>query len=147
MVGPRSLELLLTEATVDGPVALRLAIFNSLQDAGINKDSIEGIECFSKILWYIVFNTIEDTTKYSERSITLFEREYTLKSNDRYTARPNYIFVRIYGYPLDAERETLEQTLGLYGDMEDITDDVDGRMGIKTGVRHARFSKLQENIP
>ena len=78
----------------------------------------------------------------------MFEQEFLLKSNDaRYTARPNYIFVRIYGYPLDADRETLEQTLGLYGDMVDLTDDVDGRMGIKTGVRHARFSKLNENIP
>ena len=64
MVRPRSLELslegLLAEATVDGPVALRVAIYNSLKDAGIEMSTIEGIECYSKIVWYVVFNTRAD---------------------------------------------------------------------------------------
>ena len=64
MVRPRSLELVLeglpVEATIDGPVALRLAIYNFLRDAEIHTETIEGIECFSKILWCIVFNTRED---------------------------------------------------------------------------------------
>ena len=152
MVRPRSLELSLeglpAEATVDGPVALRLAIFNSLKDAGVETSTIEGIECYSKNLWFVVFNTRNDRQKYREHKIKLCEKEFVLNSNEaRYISRPTYIFVRAYGYPLDAEREILEQTLSLYGDLVELVDDVDRRMGIKTGVRHAKFSKLNENIP
>ncbi len=61
MVKLRSLELSLeglpTEATLDGLVALRLAIFSSLKDAGMDTNTIEGIKCYSKKLWFVVFNT------------------------------------------------------------------------------------------
>ena len=152
MVRPRSLELVLeglpAEATVDGPVALRLVIFNSLKDAGVDTESIEGIECLSKTLWYIVFNTRINRQKYRDYKINISGKEYTLSSNEmRTTTRPTYIFVRAYGFPLDADRQTLEQTLGLYGDLIEVIDDVDGRLGIKTGVRYAKYSKLNENIP
>ena len=152
MVRPRSLELVLeglpAEATVDGPVALRLVIFNSLKDAGVDTESIEGIECLSKTLWYIVFNTRIDRQKYRDYKVNISGKEYTLSSNEmRTTTRPTYIFVRAYGFPLDADRQTLEQTLGLYGDLIEVVDDVDGRLGIKTGVRYSKYSKLNENIP
>ena len=39
------------------------------------------------------------------------------------------------------------QTLSLYGDLIELVDNVDRRIGIKTGVRYAKFSKLNENIP
>ena len=105
MVRPRSLELSLeglpAEATVDGPVALRLAIFNSLKDAGIETSTIE---CYSNSLWFVVFNTRNDRQKYREHKIELCGKEFVLNSNEaRYTSRPTYIFVRAYGYPLDAD--------------------------------------------
>jgi hypothetical protein len=130
MVRPRSLELSLeglpAEATVDGPVALRVAIYNSLKDAGIEMSTIEGIECYSKIVWYVVFNTRADRQKYKEQKIKLHRQEYELKSNEaRFTARPTYIYVRAYSYPLDADRDTLQQTPSLYGDLVELTDDMD----------------------
>jgi hypothetical protein len=83
---PRSLELTLDElpdeATVDGPAAFRVVIFNSLKDAGIDKDSIEGIECFSKTLWYVVFHERATRQKYRELTIKIFEKDYKLKSNE-----------------------------------------------------------------
>ena len=110
--------------------------------------TLEGIECYSKTVWYVVFNTRADRQKYKEEKIKLHGQEYELKSNQaRFTARPTYIYVRAYGYPLDADRDTLQQTLSLYGDLVELTDDMDGRLGIKTGVRYAKFSKLNENIP
>ena len=149
---PRSLELTLDglpdEATVDGPVALRVVIFNSLKDAGIAKDSIEGIECFSKTLWYVVFHERATRQKYRELTIKIFEKDYKLKSNEfNFTDRITYTYVRVYGYPLDSDTETLKQTMEMYGEMVSLTDDMDGRLGIKTGVRTVKFKKLNEAIP
>jgi hypothetical protein len=149
---PRSLELTLDglpdEATVDGPAAFRVVIFNSLKDAGIDKDSIEGIECFSKTLWYVVFHERATRQKYRELTIKIFEKDYKLKSNEfNFTDRITYTYVRVYGYPLDSDTETLKQTMEMYGEMVSLTDDMDGRLGIKTGVRTVKYKKLNEAIP
>jgi hypothetical protein len=59
--------------------------------------------------------------------------------------RPTNIWVKIFGYPLDSK--ILEQTLSLYGKLVSVTDDLDSRINIKTGIKHAQFESLTENIP
>jgi hypothetical protein len=59
MAQPRSLQLSLEglpdEASTDGPFLLRREIFNSFVEAGINEQSIEGIDCMGMMFCYIVF--------------------------------------------------------------------------------------------
>ena len=73
---PRSLVLNLEgipdEATADGPAVLRKVIFNSLKDGGIDTSKIEGIECFSKTLWYVVFKGRLDKRDAKEKKIELY---------------------------------------------------------------------------
>jgi hypothetical protein len=62
-------------------------------------------------------------------------------------SRITYTYVRVYGYPLDSDTETLKQTMEMYGEMVSLTDDMDGRLDIKTGVRTVKYKKLNEAIP
>ena len=61
MARPRSLLLKLeglpAEATADGPAVLRKEIYNAMKDGGIDMKTVDGLECFSKTTWYVVFNT------------------------------------------------------------------------------------------
>lgn len=70
------------EATEDGPAALRVEIFNSLLEIGIDKDAIEGIECISKKKWYIVFFDPSERSKVIGTKITL-KIMLVLHSNSR----------------------------------------------------------------
>ena len=59
----------------------------------------------------------------------------------------NYTWVRIFAYPLDANSDFLTKTMQLYGNLVSITDDVDGRLNIKTGIKYAHFKTINKNIP
>ncbi|CAB4012145.1 Hypothetical predicted protein [Paramuricea clavata] len=78
MSRPCSLQLLLedlpAEATADGPASLRVVIFNSLMDTGIDRALIEGIECLSKKLWFIVFKEQLQRQKYINKDIELHSK-------------------------------------------------------------------------
>lgn len=152
MSRPRSLQLLLedlpADATADGPASLRVVIFNSLMDAGIDRALIEGIECLSKKLWFIVFKERVQRQKYINKDIQLYLKVFTLKSTDVIRPeRPRYTYVKVFGYPLDTKADLLEQSLSLYGKLIEVTDDIDTTIMIKTGVKTAKFANLKENIP
>ncbi|CAB4023935.1 vegetative cell wall gp1-like [Paramuricea clavata] len=151
MQRPRSLHLNLeglpAEATADGPAVLRKVINNSLKDGGIVMDKIDGIECFSKVAWYIVFTTRQVRTEAKNKIIKLYEKDFVLESLEYERTRVNYTWVRLYGYPLDSDSTFLQKTMTLYGDLNSLIDEVDGRLQIKTGVKIAQFSNLKGNIP
>ena len=148
---PRSLYLdlegLPAEATTDGPAVLRKVIYNSLKDGKVKMDTIEGIECFSKMAWYVVFNTRQARFGAKDIETELYGQKYKLKSTEVERPRITYTWVRLYGYPLDAEPSFVEKTMRTYGELVSLTDDMDGRLQIKTGVKIAQFSSLKGNIP
>ena len=78
-----NLEGLPAEATEDGPAVLRREIHNSLKTAGVNMTTVEGIECFSKQSWYIVFQTRTAKESYKSKTINLHEKELTVKHGHR----------------------------------------------------------------
>ena len=151
MSRPRSLLLTLedppAEATVDGPAVLRKVIYNSLKDGGVNMDTLEGIECFSQTTWYIVFKTRIAKTEAKDTQIELYGKTYTLASTEYQRPRISYTWVRLYGFPLDTDSQYLEKTMSLYGELIAITDEIDGRLQIKTGVKLAQFTSVKGNIP
>ncbi len=55
--------------------------------------------------------------------------------------------MRLFGYPLDSPIEFLQKTMGLYGDLVAVTDDIDSRLEIKTGIKIAQFKSIKGNIP
>jgi len=151
MSRPRSLLLNLeglpAEATADGPAVLRKVIYNSLKDGGIKMDTIEGIECFSKVLWYVVFTTRMAKRETKDKTIELYGENYTLSSTEYERPRVQYTWVRLYGYPLDTDSTYLQKTMSMYGELVSLTDEMDGRLQIKTGVKLAQFTSLKGNIP
>lgn len=148
---PRSLFLNLEgvpdEATVDGPSVLRKVIYNSLKDGGIDMQTIEGIECFSKTQWYVVFKRRMDVSNAKNKEIEVHGKTYVLLSTEFERQRINYTWVRLYGYPLDSDSTFLRTTMASYGDLVSIVDEMDGRLQIKTGVKLAQYSSLKGNIP
>lgn len=140
-----SLENIPAEATVAGPAVLRREIFNSLRESGIHTQNVEGIECFSKVIWYVVFKTKEQRQQAKNKEIKLHNQVFKLQCNEM--ERPVYRWVRIYGYPLDSRDDILKKTMSLYGELLTVTDDVDSMIGIKTGVKVAQFKSLKGNIP
>ena len=151
MARPRSLVLnlegLSAEATVDGPAVLRKVIFNSLKDGGIDTSRIEGIECFSKTLWYVVFKGRLDKRDAKDKTIELYGKSFTLNSTEYERPRIQYTWVRLYGYPLDTDSTFLRKTMEIYGELISLQDEMDGRLQIKTGVKLAQFESLKGNIP
>ena len=109
-------------------------------------DTIEGIECFSKMAWYVVFNTQQARFGAKDIEIELYGQKYKLKNTEVERPRITYTWVRLYGYPLDAEPSFVEKTMTMYGELVSLTDDMDGRLQIKTSVKIAQFSSLKGNI-
>ena len=107
--------------------------------------TIDGIECFSKTHWYVVFKQRRDKEQAKNSKITLHGKEFTLVSTE--IERPTYTWVRLFGYPLDSPADFLQRTMGLYGELVSITDDIDGRLQIKTGIKIAQYKSLKGNIP
>ena len=70
-----------------------------------------------------------------------------LESLEYERTKVNYTWVRLYGYPLDSDSIFLQKTLTLYGELNSLIDEMDGRLQIKTGVKIAQFSSLKGNIP
>ena len=152
MARPRSLQLVLEdlppEVTADGLAALRVRIFNSLLDAGLKREEIDGIECLSKKLWFIVFKQSQDMQKATNKDITVLGKTVQLKSTERpRPPKPRFIYVKLFDYPLDIDSEILSKSLGVYGELLEVRDDIDHTINIKTGVKTARFVGLQAAIP
>ena len=151
MARPRSLFLNLdgipAEATVDGPAVLRKVIYNSIKEGNVDMKTIDGIECFSKTIWYIVFKTKQARAAAKDTEIELHGQKFKLVSTEYERPRVTYTWVRLYGYPLDADPTYVEKTMQVYGELVSLTDDIDGRLQIKTGVKIAQFSSLKGNIP
>jgi hypothetical protein len=110
-------------------------------------EKIKGIECFSKTSWYVVFTTRQARTAAKNKSIKLYEKDFALESLEYKRTKVNYTWVRIYGYPLDSDSSFLQKTSTLYGELNCLTYEMDGRLQIKTGVKIAQFSSLKGNIP
>ncbi len=94
------------------------------RETGIDIKMINGIKCFSKIVWYVVFKTQGDKEKAKNKKIKLHSIEFKLASTE--VERVNYTWVRLFGYPLDSPIEFLQRTMGLYGDLVAVMDDIDG---------------------
>ena len=67
------------ETTADGPAVLRKEIYNTLKDGGINMKTIDGLECFSKTTWYVVFNTRQARLAAKGKKIKLYNKEFVLE--------------------------------------------------------------------
>jgi hypothetical protein len=88
--------------------------------SGIEEESKEGLECFSKETWYAVFKTRRQREIAKNATITLHKRDFQLVSTD--IERTKYTWVRIFSYILD-------QTMQHYGELTYLTDNVDGCLG------------------
>lgn len=64
-----TLEDLPVEATADGPAPLRVEIFNSIRASGVETKTIEGIECLSQKLWFVVFYERRHRNIYENKQI------------------------------------------------------------------------------
>ena len=143
-----TLEDLPAEATVDGPPLLRMEILNALVASNTLKDDIEGIECMSQTRWYIVFNTEAVRNQNIGKTIKLFDKEFTLAHpNPPRPKKPRFIHVRVFGYPLDSDRETLRKAMNYYGELSHINDLIDQRLNLKTGVKELVYTELGHEIP
>lgn len=105
--------------------------------------TIDGIECCSKVLWFIETRRQREAAK--DKTLKLHDIEFRFESTE--IERPTYTWVRLFGYPLDSNNDILEKNMRLYGELVSLTDDVDGRLQIKTGVKIAQFKSLKGNIP
>jgi hypothetical protein len=116
-------------------------------DAGIDRALIEGIECLSKKLWFIVFKERVQRQKYINKDIQLYLKVFTLKSTDVIRPeRPRYTYVKVFGYPLDTKADLLEQSLSLYGKLIEVTDDIDTTIMIKTSRNTAKQARSVECV-
>ena len=87
---------------------------------------------------------VPHTTRQREATNTklqLHGKEFILTSTN--INRVNYTWVRLFGYPLDAPVETLRLKMALHGELVSITDDVDGPLQIKTGIKIAQYKRLR----
>ena len=144
-----SLEGLPDEATVAGPPAVRLDIATGLINAGIDHDELEGIECFSKTRWYVVFTTAPTRDRHLNTEISIGEIKFTLvhPNPPRQPSGPRLKHVQVFGYPLDSDPEVLRRAMSCYGDISHMTDLIDQRLKLKTGVRVIAFKSLTSEIP
>lgn len=134
-------------ATVDGPRVIRLDILNALEQAGISRDILDGIESSSKNKWFIVFKTTYERYISIGKTITIGEKDHILRHP--IPTRPKeqkYTKVRIFGFPLDSDTELLEKVLAFYGKIKSITDIYDHTCDLKTGVKYALI-ELKHEIP
>lgn len=149
MARPRSLQAILDlpeESTVGGPTPVRIQLFESLVNSGISRDEIEGLECRSKSIWFVVFYNRGTRQKYVNKDFEIYGKSYKLLDNDIYS-RPKNTYVKIFGYPIDTNMNILKQSLEVHGQLITIREDFDRTIGIKTGVKTAIFSKLTRPIP
>lgn len=138
-----TLEDLPVEATADGPAPLRVEIFNSIRASGVETKTIEGIECLSQKLWFVVFYERRHRNIYENKQIKLDEKEYFLTTTEPVRpARPQFVCVKLFEYPLDAKAEILKQRLGIYGELIDITDDKDKVIKISKIYHASRTDSL-----
>ena len=136
--------------TAVGPPALRLEILTSLLGVGIERDTIEGIECMSKTRWYVVFIDQKNRNDNLNKEITIYETQQKLVHPNppkpkQY--RPSLIYVRVYGYPLDSDSDLLERAMRYYGPIAHTKEFVDRQCELKTGVRGIAYRSLTHAIP
>ena len=147
-----SLDSVGEEATVAGPPAVRMDIMVSLQEAGIDKTDVEGIECQSKNKWYVVFKDGQTRNSNLNKEIELYEKTVKLAHPNppRHSGAaggPRYKYVKVFGYPLDSDAAILRKAMTYYGTISHIQDLIDQRLNIKTGVRNIAFTSLDHEIP
>ena len=98
MARPRFLLLTLEglpEATASGLAVICKVTKNSLKEGRINMDNIEGIECFSKTLWYVVFTIRLAKRGKKRKTIELYGNTHTLSSMGLERLRIQYPWVRL----------------------------------------------------
>lgn len=136
------------KAAEDGPTVLRIEILNSLLEAGIERDTVEGIESVSRNKWFVVFAKQGDRNTAIGKSIDLNGKSVELKHPFPTRSRPQqrYKRVRVFGYPLDSDREILRKSIAFFGDIKYINDMYDRNCQIKTGVREVVI-ELKHQIP
>ena len=135
------------EATLDSSTILRTEILNALSNIDIEKEDIEGIENYSRNRWYVVFHRACTRSLAVGKTIELNEKKFKLQHPNPPRPRQNkFTTVRVYGYPLEADRETLKKALMFYGEVKSAHDMYDRICEIKTGARELCM-ELKHQIP
>ena len=134
-------------ATVDNPTVLRTEILNALVEINYDKEDIEGIECSGSNRWYVVFQRSCTRSLAVGKKLKIGENEFVLRHpNPQKPRAKSYTTVRVYGYPLEADREILKKALLYYGDVKSARDLTDPVCDVKTGVRELKMD-LKRQIP
>ena len=134
----------------DVPPITREEILKALQETGINREMLHGIEVQNNHTVYVVFGNYGDRNKFLDKNTTIREENLVLQHPSPYFYRQREqnksSFVRIYGYPLDAENSDLETTLKQYGQIKRRTDESKDSYGLGTGERTI-ILELTKDIP
>ena len=152
---PRSLLLDLTrlnEKTDDldneGPV-YRAEIVLDLEEAGIKKEEIYGLEVTWKNKYYVVFKSSQLRCSKIDKAVKIRDTFYHLKlPYPPQQTRVQKTRICIYGYPLDEPTKNLETVLRQYGSFEaESTKDLTyWSVDLRTGIKEL-YTDIQKAIP
>ena len=152
---PRSLLLDLTrlnEKTDDedneGPV-YRAEIVLALEEAGIKKEEIYGLEAPWKNKYYVVFKSSQQRYSKIDKAVKIRDTYYHLKlPYPPQQTRVQKTRIRIYGYPLDEPTKNLETVLKQYGsfEAESTKDLTDWSVDLRTGIKEL-YMDIQKAVP
>lgn len=82
------------------------------------------------------------------KKIKLHDQEFLLQNpNPPRDRLARLTKMRVYGYPLDSETETLKKTFAYYGKITTLKDLTDRACEVKTGVQELSFVKVDHEIP
>ena len=156
---PRSLLLDLTrlngkaDETADnseneGPV-YRAEIVLALEEAGIKKEDIYGLEAPWKNKYYVVFKSSQMRHSKIDKAVKIRDAYFHLKlPYPPQQARTQKTRVRIYGYPLDESTKNLETVLRQYGsfEAESTKDLIDWTVDLKSGIKEL-YMDINKAVP
>lgn len=126
---------------------LRVEILTAILELGFTKEDIEGIEYRSAKKWFVVFANQGKRNLAVGKTVQLHEKEVILEHPNPIRRRENkYTKVRVFGFPLDSEKELLRKALAFYGEVRWIKDLTDNSCDIKTGIREALI-EIKHQIP
>ena len=129
---------------------LRTEVLAALIEAGIDKDTVYGIEATWQKKYFVVFEDKVHRNRNVGKLIRIRDIPISLRhpNPQYYQPRENKTRVRIFGYPLDAETEHLEKYLAIYGTFKSgsIIELTDRTCDLRTGARQV-FMKIDKSIP
>ena len=131
----------------DVPPITHEEMLKALQETGINKKMLHGIEVLNNNTVYVVFDNHGEHNKFLDKN-TMIRGQNLNPSPNFYRQREQNrsLLVHIYGYPLDAENSDLETMLKQYGQTKRQTEETKDSYGLATGERTAVL-ELKKDIP